>query len=172
MKLNQSVYYSSFKVNVCLKVNYTLSVVDITHKPQVYREATAKGFIQLKPETICLMKKGIIEKGDPLDVAKVAGILAAKNTSMLIPLCHPLPITNVNITIKIVNSSVEVESTVKTKAQTGVEMEALVATSIALLTLWDMVKQYEKDADGQYPVVRIQNIHVARKVKNNIQEDR
>jgi cyclic pyranopterin phosphate synthase len=141
-------------------------MVDITPKPEVYREATASGSIKLKPETIDLIKKGKIKKGDPLNVAKVAGILAAKNTSMLVPLCHPLPLTNVNIDLKIVkNSAVEVEATVKTKAQTGVEMEALVATSVALLTVWDMTKQYEKDAKGQYPGTAIQNIHVVRKVK-------
>ena len=143
-----------------------MSMVDITPKPEVYREATASGRIKLKPETISLIKKGKIKKGDPFNVAKVAGILAAKNTSMLVPLCHPLPLTNVNIDLKIVNNSaVEVKATVKTKAQTGVEMEALVATSVALLTVWDMTKQYEKDAKGQYPGTAIQNIHVVRKVK-------
>ena len=142
-----------------------MSMVDITPKPEVYREATAKGRIKLKPETISLIKKGKIEKGDPLNVAKVAGILAAKNTSMLVPLCHPLPLTNVNIDLIVKNSAVEVEATVKTKAQTGVEMEALVATSVALLTVWDMTKQYEKDAKGQYPDTVIQDIHVVRKVK-------
>ena len=142
-----------------------MSMVDITPKPEVYREATAKGLIKLKPETISLIKKGKIEKGDPLNVAKVAGILAAKNTSMLIPLCHPLPLTNVNIDLIVKNSAVEVETTVKTKARTGVEMEALVATSVALLTIWDMTKQYEKDAKGQYPGTAIKDIHVVRKVK-------
>ena len=142
-----------------------MSMVDITPKPEVYREATARGRIKLKPETISLIKKGKIEKGDPLNVAKVAGILAAKNTSMLVPLCHPLPLTNVNIDLIVKNSAVEVEATVKTKAQTGVEMEALVATSVALLTVWDMTKQYEKDAKGQYPGTAIQDIHVVRKVK-------
>ena len=143
-----------------------MSMVDITPKPKVYREATARGCIKLKPETITLIKKRKIKKGDPLNVAKVAGILAAKNTSMLVPLCHPLPLTNVNIILKIVkNSAVEVEATVKTKAQTGVEMEALVAASIALLTVWDMTKQYEKDTKGQYPSTAIQDIHVVRKVK-------
>jgi cyclic pyranopterin phosphate synthase len=141
-------------------------MVDVTPKHEVYREATAKGRIQLKPETISLIKEGKIEKGDPLSVAKVAGILAAKNTCMLVPLCHPLPLTNVNIELKVVKgSAVEVEATVKTKAQTGVEMEALVATSVALLTVWDMTKQYEKDAKGQYPSTAIQDIHVVRKVK-------
>jgi len=143
-----------------------MSMVDITPKPEAYREATAKGRIQLKPETVRLIKEGKIEKGDPFSVAKVAAILAAKNTSMLVPLCHPLPLTSVSVDLRIVkNSMVEAEATVRTKAQTGVEMEALVATSVALLTVWDMTKQYEKDADGQYPSTAIQDIHVARKIK-------
>jgi cyclic pyranopterin phosphate synthase len=149
-----------------------MCMVDITSKPGVYREATAKGRIQLKPETVRLMKEGKIEKGDSFNVAKVAGILAAKNTSMLVPLCHPLQLTKVNIATKIVDkSTVEVEATVKTKAQTGVEMEALVAASIALLTIWDMTKQYEKDAKGQYPNTVINNIHVVRKVKEELARD-
>jgi len=143
-----------------------MSMVDITPKPEVYREATAKGRIQLKPETLRLIKEGKIEKGEPLKVAQIAGILAAKNTSMLIPLCHPLPLTNIDVDLKIVkNSAVEAEATVKTKAQTGVEMEALVAATIALLTVWDMTKQYEKDKKGQYPSTVIQDVHVVRKIK-------
>lgn len=143
-----------------------MSMVDITPKPNVYREAMAKGRIKLKPETVRLIRMHKIEKGDPFEVAKVAGILAAKNTSSLIPLCHPLPLTSVNVNLKIVDdSAVEVEATVKTRAQTGVEMEALVATSVALLTVWDMTKQYEKDAKGQYPSTRIENVHVVRKIK-------
>jgi cyclic pyranopterin phosphate synthase len=141
-------------------------MVDITGKPQVHREATAKGRIKLKPETIQLMKEGKIEKGDPFSVAKIAGILAAKNTPSIIPLCHPLPLTNIKIDMKIIRkSTVEVEATVKTKAQTGVEMEALAAASVALLTVWDMTKQYEKDSKGQYPTTIIENIHVTRKMK-------
>jgi len=141
-------------------------MVDITEKPEVYREATASGKIKLKPETIRLIREGKIEKGDPFNVAKIAGILAAKNTSSLVPLCHPLPLTNVNISISITDdSTVEVEATAKTRAQTGVEMEALVAASVALLTVWDMTKQYEKDEAGQYPSTVIQEIRVVRKVK-------
>ena len=143
-----------------------MSMVDITPKPTVYREATAKGQIKLKSETLRLIREHKIEKGEPFEVAKVAGILAAKNTSSLIPLCHPLPLTNINVSLKIVDdSAVEVEATVKTRAQTGVEMEALVAASIALLTVWDMTKQYEKDAKGQYPSTMIENVHVVRKIK-------
>jgi len=140
-------------------------MVDVTRKPEVYREATAKGSIKLKPETIRLIKEGKVEKGDPLQAAKIAGVLAAKNTSSLIPLCHPLPLTHIEINTEIVGSTVGVETTVKTKAQTGVEMEALVAASVALLTIWDMTKQYEKDAQGQYPQTVIQSIRVTSKVK-------
>lgn len=145
-----------------------MSMVDITEKPHAFREAMAKGTIRLKPETIRFIREGKIEKGDPFYVAKIAGILAAKKTSNLIPLCHPLPITNVKIDWKVVGSSkVEVEATVRTKAQTGVEMEALAATTIALLTVWDMTKQYEKDNLGNYPYTAIQEICVVRKVKED-----
>jgi cyclic pyranopterin phosphate synthase len=145
-----------------------MSMVDVTKKPEVYREATAKGQIKLRVETIRLIKEEKIEKGNPLHAAKIAGILAAKNTSLLIPLCHPLPLTNIELNIEISgDSTVEVESTVKTKAQTGVEMEALVATTIALLTIWDMTKQYEKDTQGQYPNTMIQDIRVTHKVKGS-----
>jgi cyclic pyranopterin phosphate synthase len=143
-----------------------MSMVDVTAKPEIYREAKAKGTIKLKSETIRLIREGKVEKGDPFHVAKVAGILAAKNTSSLIPLCHPLPLTNVEVKLQIVDDSkVEVETTVKTRAQTGVEMEALTAAATALLTVWDMTKQYEKDESGQYPSTSIQNLHVIRKVK-------
>jgi len=143
-----------------------MSMVDITAKPEVHREATAKGSIKLKPETIRRIKQGKIEKGDPFTIAKIAGILAAKNTSSLIPLCHPLPLTSVNVNLKILNASaVEAEAQVKTRAQTGVEMEALSAVTVALLTIWDMTKQYEKDAKGQYPDTAIGDIHVVQKIK-------
>ena len=143
-----------------------MAMVDISDKPKVFREATATGTIKLKPETIRLINKGKIAKGDPLQTAKIAGILAAKKTSTLIPLCHSLPLTNVEVEIRVLDkSTVQVTSTVKTKAQTGVEMEALVATAVSLLTIWDMVKQYEKDAEGQYPSTVIENIRVMKKIK-------
>jgi len=143
-----------------------VSMVDVTSKPEVFRQATAKGSIELKPETVRRIREGLVEKGDPFTVAKIAGILAAKNTSSLVPPCHPLPITNVEVNLKIAdNSAVEAEATVKARAQTGVEMEALVAVSAALLTVWDMTKQYEKDERGQYPSTSIRDIRVVRKVK-------
>jgi len=143
-----------------------MSMIDVTAKPEVYREATARGLIKLKPDTVKMIEEGTVEKGDPLSMAKIAGILAAKNTSSLIPLCHPLPLTSVELSTRIIDeSTVEAEATVKTRAQTGVEMEALTAVSIALLTIWDMTKQYEKDMRGQYPHTVIRDVKVVRKVK-------
>jgi cyclic pyranopterin phosphate synthase len=148
-----------------------MTMVDVSNKLEVFREATAKGTIKLKTETIRLIEKGGISKGDPLYTARIAGIMAAKKTSNLVPLCHPLPLTNVEVDAEIVNSStVQVSSTVKTKAQTGVEMEALTATTVGLLTIWDMVKQYEKDAEGQYPSTLIKNIRVTKKLKKGALE--
>jgi cyclic pyranopterin phosphate synthase len=101
-----------------------------------------------------------------MQTARIAGILAAKKCSDLVPLCHPLPLTKVDVEAKIEGErTVQVTALVKTKAQTGVEMEALTAVSLALLTIWDMTKQYEKDAGGQYPSTAIENIHVVRKFK-------
>lgn len=149
-----------------------MSMVDVTDKPEVYREATAKGQIRLKKETVRLIREGKIEKGDPFYAAKIAGVLAAKSTSSLIPLCHPIPLTDVRLDVRILDeSTVEVEANVKTKAQTGVEMEALVATSTALLTIWDMTKKYEKDPKGQYPDTSILNIQVVSKVKGKPEDE-
>ncbi len=144
----------------------SMSMIDVSSKPEVFREATAKGKIKLKKKTIRLIKEGKIEKGDPLYTARLAGILAAKNTSLLIPLCHQLPLSSVNVDVRIMDEySVEAEANVKARAQTGVEMEALTATSVALLTVWDMTKKYEKDPKGQYPTTAIERIQVIRKVK-------
>ena len=143
-----------------------MAMVDVSSKAEVFREATATGSIKLKSETIGLVQAGKIAKGDPLYTAKIAGVLAAKRTSDLIPLCHPLPLTNVEVEVKVTDErTVMATATVKTKAQTGVEMEALTAVSMALLTVWDMTKQYEKDAGGQYPSTSIDNIHVVKKYK-------
>lgn len=143
-----------------------MTMVDVSSKAEIFREATAAGTIKLKPETVTYIKDGKIMKGDPLYTAKIAGILAAKKTSELIPLCHPLPLTNVEVETKILDkTTIQVTARVKTRAQTGVEMEALTAVATALLTIWDMTKQYEKDADGQYPATAIADIHVVKKIK-------
>jgi len=143
-----------------------MSMVDISKKTEVFREATARGEITLKNKTLQLITDNKLEKGDVFSIAKVAGILAAKKTSEIIPLCHPLDLTNVEIKFTILeNRRVAIEATVKSFGKTGVEMEALTAVSIALLTVWDMTKQYEKDRNGQYPSTIINNIKVLRKVK-------
>jgi len=140
-------------------------MVDVSPKPEVYREAIASGKIVLKKETIELVKSKKIEKGDVLSVATVAAILAAKKTSEIIPLCHPIPLTHVDVDFSIEDSFIEVKTKVRTTAKTGVEMEALVATMTALLTIWDMVKKYEKDEKGQYPETVITDIRVLAKIK-------
>ena len=143
-----------------------MGMVDVSDKAEILREAAVKGQIRLKPKTVNLIQKGKVAKGDPLYTAKIAGVLAAKKTSELVPLCHPLPLTNVEVEAKIADKThVELSATVKAKAKTGVEMEALAAVSVGLLTVWDMVKQYEKDAVGQYPTTAIENVHVTRKLK-------
>ena len=143
-----------------------MTMIDVSSKPEILREATAVGKIKLKPETLALIRQGKTAKGDPLNTAKIAGILAAKKCSELVPLCHPLPLTKVEVEARVIgDSSVEVRALVKTRAQTGVEMEALTAVSVALLTVWDMTKQYEKDAAGQYPSTAIEDIHVVKKFK-------
>ena len=143
-----------------------MTMVDVSAKAEIFRQATASGSIKLQPQTIILIRAGKIANGDPLYTAKIAGILAAKKTSELVPLCHTLPLTNVEVEVKVTDdSTVEATALVKTKAQTGVEMEALTAVSVALLTVWDMTKQYEKDATGQYPGTIIDNIHVIEKIK-------
>lgn len=143
-----------------------MSMVDVSDKPEVFREATATGTIRLKTKTIRLITEGKIAKGDPIHTAKIAAILAAKKTSEIIPLCHPLPLTNVEVEVKTEDkTAVRETAKVKTKATTGVEMEALTATATGLLTIWDMVKQYEKDTEGQYPSTAIEKIHVVKKVK-------
>lgn len=128
-----------------------MTFIDASAKFNTFNQATAVGVIELKPQTISLIREGAIAKGDTLNIAKISGILAAKKTSELIPLCPPLPLTDINVDIKIKNeSTIEVTAIVKTITRITVEIEALTAVSVALLTIWDMTKQYEKDTNGQY----------------------
>jgi cyclic pyranopterin phosphate synthase len=140
-------------------------MVDITTKKTVKREAVAVGEIKLKPSTIVRLRSGSVEKGDVIAAAEVAAIMAAKNTPRILPFCHSIPITTVRTEHKIGRDSVRVESYVKGEAKTGVEMEALMAASTYLLTIWDMIKQYEKDSNGQYPSTAITYLKVAKKIK-------
>src|SRR3989304_795916 len=141
------------------------SMVDVSAQELVMREATATGEIKLKPDTLARVKSGRIEKGDAIAAAEVAAIMAAKNTPRILPFCHSIPITAVRTEHTFGTDSLKVESYVKGQAKTGVEMEALTAASTYLLTVWDMVKQYEKDATGQYPTTVITHLRVKKKVK-------
>jgi len=142
-----------------------LDMVGVGHKPDVLRVAVAEGKIRLRPETLELIKTGKVEKGDPILAAQLAGILAAKRTPELIPLCHPIPITKVDVEAELEEDGVRIRARVEAVAKTGVEMEALTAVSTALLTVWDMVKKYEKDEAGQYPHTVITGIRVLSKLK-------
>jgi len=145
------------------------TMVDISSKKVVYREAVAYGRIKLRPSTIAAIKEGRVEKGDPLTVAAIAGILATKQTPILIPMCHPIEITKIDVDCFIEdNEHVACRARVKAVARTGVEMEALTAVSIALLNVWDMVKKLEKDESGLYPYTRIEEIRVESKIKREI----
>jgi len=145
-------------------------MIDITSKTPCYRVAEAYGRIRLRRKTIELIRSGKVEKGDPLITASIAGILAAKRTPEIIPLCHPIPLTKVDVVCWVDDDEhVACKSMVKTIAQTGVEMEALVAVSTALLTVWDMVKAYEKDEQGQYPTTVISDIKVVSKIKKSLE---
>jgi len=120
-------------------------MVDVAEKPITLREATARGTIRMAPATMAAIRAGDLKKGDVLGVARLAGIMAAKRTADLIPLCHPLPIDAVTVDLETGESSVIITVTVRTAGRTGVEMEALTAVSVALLTVYDMAKAIQKD---------------------------
>ncbi len=143
-----------------------MGMVDVTEKPIVHRRAEAAGKILLSPGTIEEIKAGRIKKGDPLQVAEVAAMNAAKQTHLLIPHCHQISLDTVGVDFQLFKDSVEARCIVRAQARTGVEMEALVGVSTALNTLWDMVKYLEKDREGQYPTTRITDIRVIRKAKS------
>jgi len=144
-------------------------MIDISKKEPIVRIASASGKIILKKDTIERIKTQNLQKGDVITIAKIAGINAVKKVPDLIPLCHPIPITSVSIDIKIENDiSLRTSCTVKSIAKTGVEMEALTGVSVALLNIWDVVKMYEKDENGQYPETIIKDIKVDKKIKNNL----
>jgi cyclic pyranopterin phosphate synthase len=121
------------------------SMVDVGHKPLQNRSATAAGFIRLSEHTLNLIRENEIKKGDVLTVAEIAGIQAAKETSRLIPLCHPLQLTKVDVKTRVTETGVSVTALARCTGQTGVEMEALTAVSVALLTIYDMCKAVDKE---------------------------
>ncbi len=140
-------------------------MVDISNKEEVSRRAKASGEIKLKPETIEAIKNKKIIKGSVLETARIASIMAIKNTSSVIPMCHQIPITGIDVQFDMGNDNVKVTVDVRTIGKTGVEMEALHGVSVALLTIWDMVKSAEKDETGNYPFTAIKNIRVLEKIK-------
>jgi len=121
-----------------------VKMVDVGDKPVTNREAVARGEITMSVAAVKTIRQGAVAKGDPLQTARLAGIMAAKQTSALIPLCHPLPLTHVSVELTPAPRGYTIESRVRTSAQTGVEMEALVAVSVAALTIYDMVKAIDK----------------------------
>jgi cyclic pyranopterin phosphate synthase len=121
-----------------------IRMVDVSGKPPTAREAVARGYISMSAEARTQVRGGKTRKGDPVETARLAGIMAAKQTSSLIPLCHPLPISHVDVQITAARGGYEIEARVRTTAETGVEMEALTAVSVAALTMYDMVKAVDR----------------------------
>ena len=120
-------------------------MVDVGDKPVTTREALARGAITMSATALRLIRQGALAKGDPLQAARLAGIMAAKKTAELIPLCHPLPLTHVSVELTPIRNGYRVEARVRTASQTGVEMEALTAVAVAALTVYDMVKAVDKE---------------------------
>jgi cyclic pyranopterin phosphate synthase len=145
--------------------NDRAQMVDISAKGDVVREAVASGKIFLRPETLAAIREGTVVKGNVLATARVAATLAVKKTPDIIPMCHQIPISSISVDFVEGSGFIEATVVVKMTGKTGVEMEALTGVSVALLTVWDMVKSAEKDAQGQYPVTRITDVRVVEKKK-------
>ncbi|MBN2615854.1 MAG: cyclic pyranopterin monophosphate synthase MoaC [Bacteroidales bacterium] len=139
------------------------NMVDVSNKAPLFREAIAEGFIRLQPETVRLIRENQMKKGDVLTVSEIAGIQAAKKTSELIPLCHPLQLTKVSVRATLKEEGVEVVCQAKCKGETGVEMEALTGVQLALLTLYDMCKAVDKR-------MIIENVHLIEKSKKPLED--
>ena len=137
-------------------------MVDVGGKTPQKRRARARGAISLAPATLQLIRENEIKKGDVLTVAQIAGIQAAKETARLIPLCHPLPLDGIDVDLRLTDSGVEAESEIRSTGRTGVEMEALTAVCVALLTVYDMVKAVDK-------TMTIGEITLMEKVKEDVE---
>ncbi len=143
-----------------------MGMVDVSEKPVILRKAEASGRICVSSNTMEEIKKKNIKKGDPFPVAEVAAMNAAKQTYLLIPHCHQIPLDTVHVNFRLTPEFIEATCFVSARARTGVEMEALVGVTMALNTVWDMVKYLEKDEGGQYPGTRITDVRVLRKEKS------
>jgi cyclic pyranopterin phosphate synthase len=122
-----------------------VKMVNVTEKPVTVRTARAGGFVRTSAETLELIQSDKLAKGNPLEIARVAGILAAKNTAQLIPLCHPLNLTHVDVQCQVTDGGIKLEATASAEGKTGVEMEALTAVSVAALTIYDMCKAVDRE---------------------------
>ncbi len=140
-------------------------MVDIHAKPDVPRRAVAEGAIRLRPATVAAIRARRVPKGDPIAAAEVAGLQAIKSTWQTLPHCHPIPLTSAGVELDARKDRVVCTVTVEATYKTGVEMEALYGVSVALLTVWDMVKSLEKDARGQYATTRVEGVRVLSKRK-------
>jgi cyclic pyranopterin phosphate synthase len=142
-----------------------VQLVDISGKDEVVREAVAEGRIRLQETTLRAIREGSLVKGNVLATARVAAIQAVKETPRIIPLCHPIPLSGIEVDFEDGDGYILATVRVRSRGPTGVEMEALTGVSVALLTIWDMVKSAEKDAAGQYPETGIDGIRVLEKKK-------
>lgn len=157
MKMNQKEFSHLTETGV--------HMVEVGEKPDQRRSATAEGTIYLQKETIKMIQNAEIKKGNVLTTAQIAGIQAVKKTSDIIPLCHPLKISGVEIDFEVEETCITARCSCKTIGKTGIEMEAVTGVSVALLTIWDMTKAVEKDENGQYPDTKISDIIVTKKEK-------
>jgi cyclic pyranopterin phosphate synthase len=146
-----------------------VQMVDVGDKPDTARRAVTRGEIHLQPTTIAAIRDNEIGKGDVLATARVGAVQAVKHTWETIPMCHQIPITNVETEFTLADDHVELTVAVETTGKTGCEMEALEGTTTGLNVIWDMVKAAEKDADGQYPDTAIRNVRVVEKVKRPLE---
>jgi cyclic pyranopterin phosphate synthase len=143
-------------------------MVDVGDKADTRRRAVARGQITLQPSTVAAIRADEVEKGDVLATARVGAIQAVKHTWETIPMCHQIPITNVDVAFDVDEETVELTVAVETVGKTGCEMEALEGVTTGLNVVWDMVKAAEKDAEGQYPDTAIEDVHVVEKVKESL----
>lgn len=148
----------------------TVDMVDVGDKPDSNRRAVAAGVIRLQSSTVAAIENNELDKGDVLTTARIAAIQAVKQTWETIPLCHQIPISNVETTFELADNRVRLTVSVETTGKTGCEMEALQGVTTGLNTIWDMVKAAEKDDDGQYPTTAIEEVTVLEKRKQSAEQ--
>ncbi|WP_436909752.1 cyclic pyranopterin monophosphate synthase MoaC [Halosimplex marinum] len=144
-------------------------MVDVGDKRDTARRAVARGVIRLRPETVDAVRENAVDKGDVLATARIGAIQAVKHTWETIPMCHQIPVTNVDADFSLGDDAIELTVAVETTGKTGCEMEALEGTTTGLNVVWDMVKSAEKDADGEYPETGIESVEVVEKTKRPLE---